>query len=935
MASIQTGIELQDNFTSVLYGIISSVNMAVSAMEDMQQSMNADIDTSGIEGARESINQTTAALDALNAAMESQTAPDIAPAAVPGDSSGEPIPVPVNPVLPDPLVENPDPVPLPIQPNAPPEPVEVPVQWQSDGLEVFTTTGYERFQQEVQSANNMLNTLNQTQAHIEQTANGLDLLPDAAVQDISNLGQRLQTVQQRIQEISSDPVNAVSEDSNAQLEQLRGQLDGLIQQQNELNTAMESGDISDINVAYLQLSQNLNNTERFIRDNTDEQGRFNRAVDEATEGMGGLESAVQKVVAAIGGMFAIQKVVGFINECTDAADIQINAQRQLASTLSNMGGTESDYNALVKKAQDIQAAGMYGDEALIGAAAEFATYMNDTTAIEMMMDTLTNYAAGMSGGGAIDYDSMVDYATNLGKITTGAYDAMTKKGFEFTEAQKAVIDGTATESQYVEALGADWEAMSEDMRSATIIAEIINESWDGLYETMSDTPEAQLQSLKNSFGDIQEMVGNRLYPTLGNLYSIIIANLPLIESVMMSAANGLGVIINILSYIVQGIGEVAAFVQENWSVISPVIYGIIGALAAYVAYLGIVKAAEVIGAAIKIAMCLASYAHAAATGTEASATAVATAAQYGLNTALLACPLTWIILAIVALIAVVIAVANYIANLGGTATTAFGVICGGVNVVIQFFKNLGLMVANIALGIGNAIAAVASNIMTAFHNAICSVQAWWYDLLSTVLNVVAGICEALNKLPFVEFDYSGITSAADEYAAKSAEAAGNKDDYKSISDAFNKGFNTFDAFGDGWVSDAYAAGAAWGDGISNKVSDMFTPDDTTDYLSGMGDIFADNVAGGLDNSDMAGSLGDISGDTSNISDALDITEEDLKYLRDIAEQEAVNRFTTAEIKVDMTNHNNINNGMDLDGVVSGLTDGVNEAIETMAEGVHD
>ena len=82
-------------------------------------------------------------------------------------------------------------------------------------------------------------------------------------------------------------------------------------------------------------------------------------------------------------------------------------------------------------------------------------------------------------------------------------------------------------------------------------------------------------------------------------------------------------------------------------------------------------------------------------------------------------------------------------------------------------------------------------------------------------------------------------------------------------------------------------------------------------------------------------LGDIAGDTGAIKDGLDITEEDLKYLRDIAEQEAVNRFTTAEIKVDMTNNNNINNGMDLDGVVSGLTDAVNEAIETMTEGVHD
>lgn len=109
--------------------------------------------------------------------------------------------------------------------------------------------------------------------------------------------------------------------------------------------------------------------------------------------------------------------------------------------------------------------------------------------------------------------------------------------------------------------------------------------------------------------------------------------------------------------------------------------------------------------------------------------------------------------------------------------------------------------ANIALGIGNAIAALASNMMTAFHNAICSIQSWFYNLLSTALSVIEGICAALNKLPFVEFDYSGISSAADDYAAKASEAAGNKEDYQSISDAFNEGFTTFDAFQDGWASE--------------------------------------------------------------------------------------------------------------------------------------
>ena len=57
-------------------------------------------------------------------------------------------------------------------------------------------------------------------------------------------------------------------------------------------------------------------------------------------------------------------------------------------------------------------------------------------------------------------------------------------------------------------------------------------------------------------------------------------------------------------------------------------------------------------------------------------------------------------------------------------------------------------------------------------------------------------------------------------------------------------------------------------------------------------------------------------------------------MRDIAEQETVNRFTTAEIKIEQTNHNTISNDMDLDGFFISLTEAVNEAAETMAEGVH-
>lgn len=979
MSGIQTGIELNDGFSNVIESIINSVNLAVSAMEDMQGAMNAGIDTSSLQGARDEINQATMAMNELNAAMEdasvSADAPTIEPPVVdvPTDTV---INMDVQPELPDPLVENPDPVPLPVQPNAPPDPVEVPIVWQSDNLEVFTNTGIERFEQEVQSANNMLNTLNSTQEHIQQTASTIDILPDAAVQDLNNMGQRLQAIQSRIQQISSNPINTGTDEANAELEQLRSQLDQAIQEQNELNAAMENMDISAANDAYARLAQIIGGTERYIRDNVDEQGRFNRVIQQGTGYASGLNSMISKAVGAFAGLLGISKVKGFISDSMDLFDTQLNAETQLMSVLANMLDDEyvtnhiiettatadtseaideinsiqnsvndveitvtartealqAEFDAITAKASEIQGRGIYGDEAMIAGAAELSTYFTDTDAIEMMMDTLANYAMGMSGGGELDSTAMTDYATGLGKIMSGSYEAMTKKGFEFTDAQKAIIEGTATEEQIVATLGEEYLNLSEDMQAAATITQVIDESWAGLYETMSDTPQGKIIQMTNAWGDMKEVIGGQLYPYVILFVNTIIENWGTIQAVMDSFVISLQNIMAVLGWLFDGVMAFASVIVDNWSVISPIVMGIVAALAAYAAISTIVSVINGVMAASEAV-------HAAGAMMAAGATLAETAAQYGLNAALAACPITWIIIAIIAMIALIYAVCQKIAELTGIANSGFGVITGGINVVIQFFKNLGLTVANIALGIGNAIAALASNMMTAFHNAICSIQSWFYNLLSTALSVIAGICESLNKLPFVEFDYSGITSAADDYAAKAAEAAGNKEDYKSISDAFNDGFNTFDTFQDGWASDAFNAGAAWGDGIADAVSNF----SLTDAL-GLGDIgsaddyavSASDYSSALNNSGIGSGIDDIAGNTGSIKDAMDITEEDLKYLRDIAEQEAINRYTTAEIKVDMSGmQNTVNSGDDIDGFMTKLTDSVNEAVDNMTEGVHE
>lgn len=910
MSSIQTGIELNDQFSGVLNNIISSVNLAVSAMYDMQQSMNADIDTSSIEGARDEINQATAAIEAMNQAASRQTAPDIAPPVVDGGNQ-EPISVPVDPVLPDPLVENPEPIRPEIQPNAPPdpEPVEIQVTWNTDGVDVFTGTGVERFQQEVQSANDMLNTLNTTQARISQTAQGMDILPDAAVQDMNTMQQRLSAIQQRIQQIENNPVNVGADNANAELEQLRMQLNQAIQEQNSLNQAMQNMDVSAANDAYLRLSQTVGNTERYIRDNVDEQGRFNQEISAGTQQANELTNTIKRAVAAYVSIQSVGKALNISDELvqtTSRLNMMNDGVQTTAELVNMVYAAAQDARGSFSQMADVVA--RFGNNAKDA----FSSSEEVVAFADLIQKQMT--IAGASTQEAANAELQLSQALGSGVLRGDELNSIFEQAPNLIQNIADYLDVPIGK---IREMAADGE-LSADVVKAAIFsaADDINSkfnempmTWGQMWQSMQNTALIAFQPVLQRLNDL--------------------ANSEAFQTFIQGAIEAMATLANILLNVFDLAVSIGTFIGDNWSIIAPIVYGIVAALTAYIAISAIV-------AAINGVMAIAEGVKAAAQMMATGATFAETAAQQGLNAALMACPLTWIIMLILALIVVIFAVCNAIAKMTGIANSGFGVITGGVNVVIQFFKNLGLTVANIALGIGNAIAALASNMMTAFHNAICSVQSWFYNLLSTALSVIEGICAALNKLPFVEFDYSGISSAADDYAAKASEAAGNKEDYQSISDAFNEGFTTFDAFQDGWASDAFNAGAAWGDGVADKVSnfslsDVFGQTDIPnvgDYTSGFSDAIA--------NSGVGDGIGNIDDNTGKIKDSLDITEEDLKYLRDIAEQEAINRFTTAEINVDMSGmQNTVNSGDDIDGFMTKLTDSVNEAVDNMTEGVHE
>ena len=865
MSSIQTGIVLQDNFSNVAQGVVESMYNMTAAAYEASQAVSSNVDTSSIQAATEEINQATAAMDELNAAAS------VAQPVVDG-GNGQVINVDVNPVLPDPLVENPEPLTLDIQPNAPP-------------------TG--EIGQRIENIRNQLNDVLSMQQQIDQTAATVDVLPDEVTNRMSRVNALIEQIQANLAFSVENPFGLGGNEIEQQLSAIERSLNQAVTQQNMLNNA-------------------VGNTGDSINDNIHEQEQFNQEISAGTQQANELTNTIKRAVAAYVSIQSVGKALNISDELvqtTSRLNMMNDGVQTTAELVNMVYAAAQDARGSFSQMADVVA--RFGNNAKDA----FSSSEEVVAFADLIQKQMT--IAGASTQEAANAELQLSQALGSGVL----------RGDELNSIFEQAPNLIQNIADYLDVpIGKIREMAADGELSADVVKAAIFSAADDINSKFNEMP--------MTWGQIWQSMQNTaliaFQPVLQRLNDL--ANSEAFQTFIQGAIEAMATLANIVLNIFELVGTVGGFIADNWSVISPIIYGVIGALAVYAAYLGIVKGIEIASAA---ATAIHSVAMSAKIGVMAALTGqtmAATAAQMGYNGALYACPVVWIIMLLIALIAIIFAVCNAIAKMTGVANSGFGVITGGVNVVIQFFKNLGLTVANIALGIGNAIAALTSNMMTAFHNAICNVQSWFYNLLSTALSVIEGICAALNKLPFVEFDYSGISSAADDYAAKASEAAGNKEDYQSISDAFNEGFTTFDAFQDGWASDAFNAGAAWGDGIADKVSnfslsDVFGQTDIPnvgDYTSGFNDAIA--------NSGVGDSIGNIDDNTGKIKDSLDVTEEDLKYLRDIAEQESINRFTTAEVTINQTNNNNVSSDTDLDGFINALDDAMGEAIESITEG---
>ena len=382
------------------------------------------------------------------------------------------------------------------------------------------------------------------------------------------------------------------------------------------------------------------------------------------------------------------------------------------------------------------------------------------------------------------------------------------------------------------------------------------------------------------------------------------------ESMPMTWAQVWTGVMNELLYASQPLLEFISMLAQNWSILEPIVIGAAVALGAYVAILGIYNG-------IKAASAIAESVHAAALMMSTGQTFMATAAQHGLNAALLACPITWILLIIIAIIAAIYAVVAAINKVTGSTISATGIIMGALAVAGAFIGNLFIALINFVIEIfvvlWNFIAAFANFFANVFTDPVGAIARLFFDLVDTVLSLLQSLASAIDTIfgsnlsGAVQGWRDGLSGWVDSTFGQGVEvmAQMSADDMK---------LGRFE-YGAAWD-----AGYNFGEGIDDKIGGMFG--------GGLTDTY-----GGFDPSSMPGNLEDIAGNTGSMADSMAITEEDLKYLRDLAEQEAVNRFTTAEIRIEQTNHNTISSDMDIDGVVDKLTTSVNEAMESTARGV--
>lgn len=651
--------------------------------------------------------------------------------------------------------------------------------------------------------------------------------------------------------------------------------------------------------------------EENIRNANNEQQKFNNSIRGGNNSANGLLSTIKKIAVAAGGIAGINKV--------------LNISDELASTKARLNLLVDDGGSVEALEQKIMASAQRSRSAYFDTASAVAKLgLNAGNAFGGNMDQVIAFMEQVNKQFVIGGATAQEQSKAMIQLTQ-AMAAGALRGEELN----SILDGAPGIARAIEKyMGIAEGSIKTVAQEGKVTAEVVKNAMFA----MADETNAKFDSMPKTWAQIWVDMKNQALSMFAPILIKInqIGNSTKFQKVTTGLINGLAAVANVASSALDILIAIASVFVDNWGIIQPLVLGIAAAMLLYNGYLIANNAITAISNAQKGLAAVQAYKAAVANTTlaatekaEAMAKASATAAQYGFNAALLACPLTWILLIIIAVIAAIYMIVAAINKLTGSTISATGIICGVVAVAGAFVLNCAIGVLNAIiqaiwtifvapfLGIVEWILNVCNGGFNSFGDAVANligqIIGWFLNLGKVVTTIIDAIF-GTDWTSGLESLQSAVTSWGKNENAITLDKNAPTIDYRAT------------------YSGAWDAGYDFGQGIDDKIGGMFD-------ASGWDSMGAFDLSNTLDG--IYGNTGDTAANTAATADALDIAEEDLAYLRDIAEREAINRFTTAEIKVEQHNENHISKDADLDGIMDAWANDFAEKLEVSEEGVHE
>lgn len=669
-------------------------------------------------------------------------------------------------------------------------------------------------------------------------------------------------------------------------------------------------DMAGLNSARNGLAQvevAMEDVTRSIRQAQEEQERYGETVRRSEGDVGSLASKVGKLVAT----YATAQTA---KAALDYSDELANTTARL-SLMAREGENVSDIN-----------------EKIYASANRARSAYDDTADMVAKLGVLAGNAFGST-------DEVIMFAEQLNKNfkisgteTTGIQAAMLQltqamasgvlRGEEFNSIMDQAPTVIQTIADYMDVSTGQLKEMAGE---GLVTAEVVKAALIGAAEET----DAKFNSMTVTFSDVWNVFKNKAGQAMDPVWQRLrqISDSEELMAFATNAGRSMGTVANIIITVFDRTAQLGGFIANNWAMIAPVIGAVLTIMALYNAALIVNNTIQAVSNMLKTAAAVRAVAHGSATAAEAAATTGLTASQMAFNAALYACPLTWILVIIIAIIAAIFLVIAAINKATGSSISATGVIAGALAWVGTFLYNNFLSLLDLVLGVINMVA----NQFISFANFLANVMVdpvgaiihLFGDMGDGVLGILETIASAIDKIfgSNLSDAVSGWRSSLSTKVDDLAEKYGNGKYEKKIEN-IDLSSSTF-GLERRDLTDAYNAGYSWGEGLGDKFN--------LDGLTGIGE-----TGNGLDYDALLSKVGDIGDNTKDIKNSVDVSEEDLKYLKELAERETINRFTTAEITVEMGGVvNNLGAGDDIDGFMDVLTDKLYETMSVASEGVHE